>query len=214
MFNITLVDIIALIPAFIIGFTVHEFSHAWVADRLGDPTPRYQGRLTLNPMAHLDPLGTIMLIIGGFGWGKPVEINPVKFTRKVSMRTGDLLVSIAGPLSNLILAFIFSFVLVAFNSSSYYSADVYPIFYNLVWINLVLFAFNLLPVPPLDGFHVLRDILPRKYDRTMDQIEQYGYVLLLFIVFTGVTGIFISPIIGILYEIFTGIANLVVGAFL
>lgn len=210
MYDFSLIDIIAKLPALLIGFTVHEFSHAWVADRLGDRTPRNQGRLTLNPKAHLDPLGTIMLLIASFGWAKPVETNPVNYTRRFSMRTGDLLVSIAGPLSNLVLAFIFSFVLMFYISSPFYSEEFYPVFNNLVSINLILFAFNLLPIPPLDGFHVLRDILPRKFDRTLDQIEQYGFVLLLFVIFFGVTSMFIWPIVDITYELFTNIADVVV----
>ena len=106
----SLMNLILTIPAVLIAITFHEFAHAFAADKLGDDTPRRQGRLTLNPLAHLDPIGSILLLFAGFGWGKPVEIDSRNFTRKISQSAGDAIVSIAGPLMNIILAFVFTLI--------------------------------------------------------------------------------------------------------
>lgn len=215
MFDLSLTSLIAKIPALLIGFAFHELAHAWVADRLGDPTARHQGRITLNPFAHLDPLGTILLLVAGFGWAKPVPVNPYNFTRKVTMRTGMMLVSLAGPLTNLIIAFISAFLLLWVQTLNFSSnLIVANIFYYMLVINLVLFAFNLIPIPPLDGYKVLSGLLPAKYDRYIDQIEQYSNVLLLLLILSGITGMVIGPIVSIFSGLFMDIAESILGIFL
>ncbi|HPD44655.1 MAG TPA: site-2 protease family protein [Candidatus Woesebacteria bacterium] len=134
--------------ALIIAITIHEFSHAYVADHLGDPTPRSAGRLSLNPLAHLDPLGTLMLFLAGFGWGKPVPIDPYNFRHP---RRDSALVSVAGPVSNLIFA-----VLITLIAKFFYI----PLFGILIFINISLAVFNLLPFHPLDGSHIFPDLFP------------------------------------------------------
>ena len=149
-----------ILPALIIGFTIHEFAHAFVADKLGDKTPRFQGRLSLNPAAHIDPMGLIMIILVGFGWAKPVQTNPYAYK---NYRMDDLKVSIAGPISNLIVAVIFTPILFLY---IFYIAPVIPneklamvlllMINAIVKYNIMLFIFNLIPIPPLDGFIYLR----------------------------------------------------------
>ena len=169
--------------ALIISLTVHEFAHALTADRLGDPTPRSFGRLSLNPLRHLDPLGTIMLLIARFGWGRPVPIDPYNFR---SPRRDELLVALSGPASNFLLAILTSF----FSSYS-------PILYILVVVNLSLAIFNLLPLPPLDGSKILLNLLPPEQSSSWaTAFDQYGPFLLAALLFSNFINLIISPIIG------------------
>jgi len=134
------------------ALSIHEYSHAQMADFLGDPTAKFQGRLTINPFAHLDPLGTLFLFVFGFGWGKPVPFNPYNLRNR---KQGEILVGLAGPLSNFLTAIIFGFI---FRSFPFFRANIFLIYF--VWINIILAVFNLLPFPPLDGSHVFLNILP------------------------------------------------------
>lgn len=182
-------DLIFLIPAIIIGITVHEFSHAFMSVKLGDPTPRFQDRLTLNPLSHIDPLGLVALVLFGFGWGRPVQINPRYYKNGKRDR---ILVSLAGPLSNilviLITAVIFRFTI-----------NMTP---NFVWklgayiinINAVLCVFNLLPIPPLDGSKILLEILPLDNKHQL-YYKMQKYSILIFIVFlaTGLAQKILMP---------------------
>ncbi|MFH0830913.1 MAG: site-2 protease family protein, partial [Parcubacteria group bacterium] len=138
------------IIALVIGITVHEFSHALAASLQGDPTPQSQGRVSLNPLRHLDPLGTIFLLVAGFGWGKPVQFNP-RYLK--NPRLGSVLVGLAGPAANLVLVIIFGLVLRLLVSQEIFSQDsgLFTFLASLVLMNLVLLAFNLIPIPPLDG---------------------------------------------------------------
>lgn len=159
-----------------IAVTIHEFAHAFAADRLGDPTPRIHGRLTLNPLAHLDPLGTLALLLFRFGWGKPVPIDPFNLRNP---RRDAAFISLAGPLSNLILAIILSFPLRFFPAIILVSQ-----FLNiLVTLNIALALFNLLPIPPLDGGTILLGFLPRELADEWEQIlTQYGPIILILLI--------------------------------
>ncbi len=184
-FNLT--TIIARVIVLLIAFTIHELSHALTADYLGDPTPRHMGRITLNPLKHLDPIGTIMLIIAGFGWAKPVMVNPLNL--RGNPRTSMAIVAAAGPLSNLLLAslaaIIFRLGLVQFSLDPP-TGDASLFAYLLsefIWINLILVFFNLIPIPPLDGSKILFAILPVDIVHRLRPLEQYGFLILMVLVF-------------------------------
>ncbi|MEM7155149.1 MAG: site-2 protease family protein [Myxococcota bacterium] len=193
----------------ILAIGVHEFSHAYAAHRLGDPTPEGQGRLTLNPIAHMDPIGTLALplVLGLwatgmiFGWGRPVNTNPRHYTRKITMRGGMALVAFAGPLSNLLLALLslgLIFGLTAggvIDSSSLLGGRLEHPLLVFYLLNILLFAFNLLPLHPLDGGKVLAWILGPKYEHVDDFLSRYGFVILLVLVFAlpGVLQTLFSP---------------------
>lgn len=182
----------------ILAIGVHEFAHALAAHRLGDPTPEGQGRLTLNPVAHMDPIGTLALplILGItgtgmiFGWGRPVQTTPRYYTRKVTMRAGMALVAFAGPLSNLLQAVITLGLVLALTRTGVVDATSllgaggldHPlvVFY---YLNILLFAFNLLPLHPLDGGKVLGWLLGARYQHVDDFLSRYGFVILLVLVF-------------------------------
>jgi len=168
-------ELLFFLPALIIAITIHEFAHAWMADRLGDPTPQLQGRLSLNPLKHLDPIGTLMLLFFRFGWGKPVEFDPYNLRHP---RRDAALISLAGPAVNLILATALSLVL-KFSGSPLFSIFLYPV----ILININLAIFNLLPVPPLDGAKILYGILPADWaDEYNDFMGRYGTILLILLI--------------------------------
>jgi Zn-dependent protease len=184
-------DMIFRIPALLIALTIHEYAHARAAVWMGDPTPKIMGRLTLNPIAHLDPLGLIMLWLFKFGWAKPVPINPLNFK---DGRNGMLLVSLAGPVSNIILAFIAAIIiglLVKLQLLSGGWAKVLWLTYNY---NIVLAIFNLIPLPPLDGSKILMSLLPGKQAQAFERIEPYGPFILMGLVYIGVIGTVIYPL--------------------
>ncbi len=187
MFDLDIPTIIARIIVLLIAFTVHELAHAVTADYLGDPTPRRMGRITLNPLKHLDPFGTIMLIIAGFGWAKPVMVNPMNM--RGNPRTSMAIVAIAGPLSNFVMAGIaaifFRLGLVDINSlmTGAGTLSLTNLLFQFLYINLALAFFNLLPVPPLDGSKILYAILPAELVYRLRPLEQYGFMILFLIVF-------------------------------
>ncbi len=167
--------LLAWLLALVIAITIHEFAHAYAADRLGDPTPQLQGRLSLNPLKHLDPIGTLMLLFFRFGWGKPVEFDSYNLRHP---RRDAAVISLAGPAVNLVLATILSLVL-KFSPSSLFSIFLYPV----ILININLAIFNLLPVPPLDGAKILYGILPRAWaDEYNDFMGRYGTILLILLI--------------------------------
>lgn len=190
-FNLDLPTLISRIFVLLTAFAVHEFAHAWTADRFGDTTPRRNGRLTLNPMAHLDPMGSLMLIVAGFGWAKPVPVNPYALSRRSS--AAMMWVSLAGPASNLIMALIASIpfqlglvsLLGGLSSSGQILPSIDKLLFEFVSINLLLFLFNLIPVAPLDGEKILYFLLPASGQRFMDSIRPYGPIILLLLVFSG-----------------------------
>ncbi|HAG07171.1 MAG: Peptidase M50 [Clostridia bacterium 62_21] len=191
-------EILFLVPAILIGLTLHEFAHAYVADRLGDRTARAAGRLTLNPLVHIDVLGLILLFIAGFGWAKPVPINPYNF--RGNIKRGVLLVSMAGPVSNFFIACISAAALAFFA----YDPLVGTLLKTVIYINVVLAVFNLIPVPPLDGSKILAGLLPGRQEWLV-YLEQYGVLLLLLLMITGLIGKFLRwtvwPLTGFLIDL-------------
>lgn len=182
-------EILYLIIGLLVAVTVHEFSHAYLADRLGDPTPRLQGRVTLNPLAHLDPIGTLMLIFFRFGWGKPVQVNPQYF--RVPLRDSAI-VSLAGPLSNFLVAFVLALLL---KETHFllpgWSQDLFEMVLN---INLVLGIFNLLPFPPFDGSKVIGVLIPPRWVPAYTRYLEKGvFYVILFVLFDYLV---IAPIVG------------------
>lgn len=178
------------------AFAVHEFAHAFVADRFGDRTPRYNGRLTLNPLAHLDLMGSLMLIFVGFGWAKPVPVNIYALERR--SRLAPMWVSLAGPASNLLMAIFFAIplkfgiistgqaVLDMINAGDHLLPTLPQLFFIFVQTNLLLMLFNLIPVAPLDGEKILYYLLPDSGQRVMDNIRPYGPIILMVLVFGGI----------------------------
>ena len=177
------------IVALLIAITVHEFSHGKVADMLGDPTARKSGRLSLNPIRHLDPIGSLMIILVGFGWAKPVPVNPSNFQNP---QRGMLYVGLAGPLANFTTAFLFGLPIKM--GLVPHQTVISGVILTIVWINTALGVFNLLPIPPLDGSNVLAAFLPRSALRTYWAWERYG-ILILFLLIVVFDGIFISGIL-------------------
>ncbi|HYK73024.1 MAG TPA: site-2 protease family protein [Pseudoneobacillus sp.] len=177
-----------------IAFTVHEFAHAYVAYKFGDETAKRQGRLTLNPIQHLDPIGTLLILIAGFGWARPVPVNRFFFKNP---RLAGILVSVAGPISNLLLAslgFLIWYALLATGSAEQLPTYV-PDFFNVfIDLNLVLFVFNLIPLPPLDGYRIIEDLVPNHIRAKMTQYEVYGSVIFLILVLTPLDQYTIHPI--------------------
>lgn len=185
--------------AFGISLSVHEAAHAWMADRLGDPTARLAGRLTLNPLAHLDPIGTLMLLFAHFGWGKPVPIDAYNLRQP---RRDSGLISLAGPAANFILAILLSLIL----HLSYVFPFIALLLTPIIYLNISWGVFNLLPVHPLDGSHVLVGFLPRETAEKVEQIlEEYGLILLLFIIFPffgkSLVNMIIEPIINLILSL-------------
>ena len=196
-----LLRLVLTLPAVLIAITFHEYAHAWAADKLGDDTPREQGRLTLNPLAHLDPIGSVLLVFAGFGWGKPVQVNPRNYTRDMSMTKADALVSFAGPAMNFILAIVFMilyYAIITF-STAFALSEIGQIVVTLiritVTINIGLGIFNLIPLPPLDGSKILNHFLPYNARAWFEQNEMYFYFGFLLIWMTGLAGTIISPLI-------------------
>lgn len=203
-----LTEILYIFPGVVIGLSLHEYAHAQVATWLGDNTPRYQGRLTTNPVAHIDIVGFLMLLFAGFGWAKPVQINPNNFKNK---KRDDILVSLAGPLMNLFIALVFLIFMkiVYFIPVDILNDGVYEIIMNFfdygVWINIVLFIFNLLPIPPLDGHHILCDLIGLKDKEIYNKVYSMGRMLLLILIVTNIIDKIISPPINLLYDALSGI---------
>lgn len=207
-----LLSLVLTLPAVLIAITFHEYAHAFAADRLGDDTPRRQGRLTLNPLAHLDPIGSIMLVFAGFGWGKPVEINPRNFNRKITMSAGEAIVSLAGPIMNFLLAIVFSMITFAMLklAPTFVLTQLGGIILSLlqitVAINVGLGVFNLIPLPPLDGSKVLNHFLPYNAKEWFARYAQVFYIIFVVLWITGLAGTIISPVIDWVYK---GITTLV-----
>ena len=211
--NIIIAKLLTL-PGIIIGLSVHEFGHAFVAYKLGDDTQKYMGRLTLDPLKHMDPIGFLMLLFAGFGWAKPVQFNPRYFK---NYRRDTSLVALAGVTMNLITAIFFTIVLgvvfyFTWESSSKLGVQiVYTIIDNIILINIGLLFFNLIPIPPLDGHHVLGNIVGGKLWDIYYRYADYFRIGLLIFVFSSASGYVIGPLVSKTYSLLINGLNAVLG---
>jgi Zn-dependent protease len=203
---------IALLIALVIALSMHEFAHAWTANYLGDDTPRAYGRLTLNPLAHLDPIGSLLLVFAGFGWAKPVPVNPYNLNRRSP--AGLMWVSLAGPASNFLMAVVAAIPLrlgLEFSSSSNSLDSLWLFLFYFIQINLGLMLFNLLPLAPLDGEKIAIYLLPPAWGRALEKIAPYGSIILLVVLFVlprmnvDVFGMIISPVVESLTSLLLGV---------
>lgn len=196
-----------------LAFTVHEFAHAWSAYKFGDSTARDQGRVTLNPMAHLDPIGTLLILIAGFGWAKPVPVIRSRFRYP---RLMGIVVSAVGPLSNLLLAVIGVALYALFAYTGWLSGasigvtEAVRVFLNyLISLNVLLFIFNLIPLPPLDGYRIIEDLSPPRAREQLDRYAQWGVFIFLLIVFIPpLRAVTLTPLFGLSKPIITGLFSL------
>ncbi len=209
------IEIVALLIALVLGISVHEFSHALMATWLGDTLPEHQGRLTLAPTAHLDVMGSLMFLVGGFGWGKPVQYNP--YALRAGPRSGPALVALAGPISNFLVAALFAIPVrllpllagVGLLSSSGPVGIIFQLLIGIVSYNLVLGVFNLIPIFPLDGFSILLGVLPSELAYQYEQTRQWGILLLFALLFlqgyVPLIGTILFEPVGILMRLLTGL---------
>lgn len=198
------------IPALLLAVTVHELAHGLVADRLGDPTARLQGRLTLNPIPHIDPLGALAFVIAGFGWAKPVPVNAYNLSHPIRDMA---LIAAAGPASNFALAFVGILAFRLVQPTTILPAVMDPLLAVLSYVflyNLGLGVFNLIPLPPLDGGHFLPYFLPRASWAALHKVEQYGPIILIVAVMSGATRYVVGPALRFLVGVFDSVARLVV----
>ncbi len=218
MFDLDIPTLLARAVTLLIAFTIHELAHAVSADYLGDDTAKRLGRVTLNPLAHLDPIGTFMLLFAGFGWAKPVPVNP--YNLRGNPRTSMALVALAGPVSNLLLA---SLAVIPFRLNLLNQFDAFspssglvflPFFlFEFIGINIILAVFNMIPIPPLDGYKILYALLPDELAFRLEPLEQYGFLILLGLLFLpsllpGVPNIITGPMLSISRSLF----NLMLGS--
>jgi Zn-dependent protease len=202
--------LILQIPALLVAVTVHELSHGLVADRLGDPTARRQGRITLNPLPHIDPLGALAFVLAGFGWAKPVPVNAHNLRHPMRDMA---LVAAAGPVSNFIVAFVALVTIRLFgrlDAAPFIAEPVRGVLEYIYLFNLALGIFNLIPLPPLDGGHFLPYFLPRGWWTLLRQLEQYGPFILILLVMTGATSYIMSPVFAVMNALYFGLVRLIV----
>lgn len=192
----------------LLAITVHEYAHGRVAYQFGDGTAKYHGRLSLNPLRHLDPLGTVTLLLFGFGWAKPVPINPYNFR---DYRSGMLWVSFAGPLANFALALLSYFMLYLPIRLGFYWEYYVQFFNNLAIFNILLGVFNLIPIPPLDGSKILAALAPESVTDLLRRIEPYAPVLLILLIFSGAVGWLIQPLFNVVREGMQALVLLLLG---
>lgn len=187
------------LPALLVGLTLHEFAHAFVAYKLGDPTAKNMGRLSINPLKHLDWVGALFLLVFHFGWAKPVPVNPMYF--RGDRKKGMLWVSLAGPLTNLIIALLVAIIWKVIDPGGTTAIVLALMFY----INLILAVFNIIPVPPLDGSKILAGLLPSRYMNIIFNIERYGFAILLLLSLTGILSQILNPGVRLLGTAITGL---------
>lgn len=204
MFDFSLTGLIAGLPGLVIALVIHEYAHAKAADVMGDFTPRMTGRLTLNPMAHIDPIGLIMLLVVRFGWAKPVMINARNFR---NWRQGELLVALAGPMANLLVAFISLLAMAVLFKLGMFSEGVRLVLSMMVLFNINFAIFNMLPLPPLDGSKVLMVLLPGRLAYKLMSLERYSFIILIFLMMTPFLSMILIPLQRLVLSVF----NLIIG---
>jgi Zn-dependent protease len=226
-----IINMLLIVPGVIIGITIHEFAHAFAAYKLGDMTPKYQKRVSLNPIRHIDPIGFVALLFIGFGWGKPVQVNPYAFRKP---RSANIITDVAGIATNFVFAFIFMGLTYLFVStagagitgvtdptslngfmssvawSASTSADVFVyyttvVLYYVIWMNLVLMIFNLLPIPPLDGFGLVTEIFNLRGKPIYDTVYRMGFPILIALIIFNIPSRIISPIIDAIFRMFEAV---------
>jgi len=203
-----ILNLLLTIPGVLIALTFHEFAHAYAANKLGDETPRVQGRLNLNPLSHIDPVGFIFLIVAGFGWGKPVQIDPRNFNGKHSISKAEAIVSAAGPIMNFILAFVFLIIYyilfavtdVISSLSVQWQQVINIVISYTISINIGLGVFNLIPLPPLDGSKILMHFLPYKAKEWFYKNGQMFYIVFLLLIVTGLSTVILTPIFSVVFN--------------
>lgn len=202
-------DMLYRIPALLAAMTIHEYSHARSAVAMGDPTPRFLGRVTLNPIPHIDPIGMLLLFVAGFGWAKPVPINPRNFR---DGRKGTFIVSLAGAGANIVLGFLAWFFLVLLGELNLIGVVWQKTLWQLYRYNLMFAVFNLLPIPPLDGSKVLTSLLPGDLAYQYQKLEPYGnYILIALVLIPGLLSVIVTPFFRVIEFIIRGTAGLILG---
>lgn len=217
-----LMSILLSLPGVIIAMTFHEYAHALAAYKLGDDTPKVQGRLNLNPLSHIDPIGIVLLIVAGFGWGRPVQIDSRNFDGKYSLSKAEAIVAAAGPIMNFILAFVFAIIYyILFEATtvlSGLSASAYTIVYiimiQIISVNIGLGVFNLIPLPPLDGSKVLMHFLGYNAKQWFYRNERIFYIAFLLLWMTGLLSSLLSPIFSGVFSGITWLAYKIVSIFM
>lgn len=204
-----------ILPAILVAITINDYARALAADKLGDKTPRFQGRLTLNPFVHIDIIGFIMILLVGFGWGKPVETNPSAFKHYYK---DDLKVNLAGPLANLLVAFVLGFVLVIFQKSAgiFLNAEISLLIYSIIKaiilytinLNCVWFILNLIPLPGFAGFNIFRDLSPSTFYKYADYAYRYQLIILFIFVATPVASFIVGVPAGAIYKLIMTLVSL------
>lgn len=213
-------SIIITLPAVIVAITFHEYAHAKMADKFGDTTPRNQGRLTLNPLAHMDPFGFVLLMFAHIGWGKPVQINPNNFTSNKSRSFCESMVALAGPLMNFAIAIVSAVIYllilklnpILFSTRMGLMLDIF--LEMLITINIGLGVFNLVPLPPLDGEKIFKNILPYNAKAWLDRNEQTLYMVFMILWIFGVLEVIVSPVINLITKGMFWVINFIIGIFI
>ena len=207
MFDFSIMGLVAGLPGLLLALVLHEYAHARVAVAMGDFTPKITGRLTLNPVAHIDILGLIMLLVAHFGWAKPVMVNPRNFK---DMRRGNILVALAGPMANFITAFIAMFVyMLLFKLNMGMSLGVKTVLSMIVLFNINFGIFNLIPLPPLDGSKILLEFLPNEYAYKYMGLERYSFIILIVMIMTPVLSGILIPLSRFILGLYEAIITLI-----
>lgn len=202
-----LIGLLLSVPGLLLALSMHEFAHGYAAYKMGDNTAKYDGRLSLNPFDHMDPIGTVCLLLFKFGWAKPVRINPYNFKNQ---RAGIIVVSLAGPFMNFILALISAIIAEIVARYMVYSniaVFLYQVFYISEAINIGLMVFNLIPIPPLDGSKVLLEFLPYRYREYFYRVERYSFIILILLCYSG----FLSPILTVMQGSISSLIGSIIG---
>ncbi|WP_295919198.1 site-2 protease family protein [Anaerovibrio lipolyticus] len=207
MFDFSLMSIIAGLPGLLLALVLHEYAHARVAVAMGDFTPKLTGRLTLNPMAHIDPIGLLMLLVCRFGWAKPVMVNPRNFK---DMKKGNILVALAGPAANFLTAFVTLFIMmVLFKLGMLNTVGIKTVLSMIVLFNINFGIFNLIPLPPLDGSKILLEFLPGELAYKYMGLERYSFIILIILIMTPVLSSILVPLSSLILHIFETILSVI-----